>query len=289
MVQLSSRRPVTTCRRVGQLDLQSATAVEQQRCPGLHAAPPESDERGFLQHTVVNQRVGFRHGRTFGAWGRWERKQVDLRTARHRRPRCGLTHLRSETHLKSEAVRHAPISPVRAEHATLIRRRRNPRWPAPPPLLPPRCGTCPLLPRTTTTQGRFTPTRTRSRRPARTARSSPGPRPVSPALPTDELSRRRAVARAEDGPRSDGPGLVDSAPKASSGHQMMTEEMNVIHAQRWWRLRDSLRAASIPPSLDGARRRPPVPPLCAGDLAAVAERLLESGPTADRLAGGRRC
>jgi hypothetical protein len=70
---------------------------------------------------------------------------------------------------------------------------------------------------------------------------------------------------------------------------MMTEEINVIHAQRWWRLRDSLRAASIPPSLDGARRRPPVPPLCAGDLAAVAERLLESGPTADRLAGGRRC
>jgi hypothetical protein len=112
---------------------------------------------------------------------------------------------------------------------------------------------------------------------------------MSPALPTDELSRRRAVARAEDGPRSDGPGLVDSASKASSGHQMMTEEMNVIHAQRWWRLRDSLGAASIPPSLDGARRRPPVPPLCAGDLAAVAERLLESGPTADRLAGGRRC
>ena len=30
-----------------------------------------------------------------------------------------------------------PYSPVRAEHATLIRRRRNPRWPAPPPLLPP--------------------------------------------------------------------------------------------------------------------------------------------------------
>jgi hypothetical protein len=70
---------------------------------------------------------------------------------------------------------------------------------------------------------------------------------------------------------------------------MMTEEINVIHAQRWWRLRDSLRAASIPPSLDGARRRPPVPSLCAGDLAAIAERLLESGPTADRLAGGRPC
>jgi len=69
----------------------------------------------------------------------------------------------------------------------------------------------------------------------------------------------------------------------------MTEETNVIDDQRRWPLRDSRRAASIPPSLDGARRRPPVPPLCAGDLAAVAERLLESGPTADRLAGGRPC
>ena len=56
---------------------------------------------------------------------------------------------------------------------------------------------------------------------------------MSPAPPTDELSRRRAVARAEDGPRSDGPGLVDSAPKASSGHQMMTEEMNVIQFEDW--------------------------------------------------------
>ena len=128
---------------------------------GLSGAPPRpSIERrcgrmggaGLLQVLLIGQG-----------------EQVDLRTACHRRPRGGLTQL------KSEAVRHAPISPVRAEHATLIRRRRNPRWPAPPPLLPPRCGTCPLLPRTTTPQSRFTPTPDEvARRPARTARSSRG-------------------------------------------------------------------------------------------------------------------
>jgi hypothetical protein len=59
---------------------------------------------------------------------------------------------------------------------------------------------------------------------------------------------------------------------------MMTEEMNVIHAQRWWRLRDSLRAASIPPSLDGARRRPPVPPLCR-----ISPRLPSGCSNPDRL------
>ena len=85
---------------------------------GLSAAPP--------RQSIERRCAGIGIGGLLQVLLRGQRKQVDLRTARHRRPRCGLTHLKSKTHLKSEAVRHAPISPVRAEHATLIRRRHNP-------------------------------------------------------------------------------------------------------------------------------------------------------------------
>ena len=85
---------------------------------GLGAAPP--------RQSIERRCAGIGVGGLLQVLLRGQRKQVDLRTARHRRPRCGLTHLKSKTHLKSEAVRHAPISPVRAEHATLIRRRHNP-------------------------------------------------------------------------------------------------------------------------------------------------------------------
>jgi hypothetical protein len=70
----------------------------------------------------------------------------------------------------------------------------------------------------------------------------------------------------------------------------MTEETNVIDALRWWRRLRRLAESRLDPAI--VRRGAAAaarPARCAGDLAAIAERLLESGPTADRLAGGRRC
>ena len=79
-----------------------------------------------------------------------QRMQIDLRTARHG-PRCASPAAKFETHLKSEAVRHAPISPVRAEHASpLIGGDANPDDRRRRPFCRPDRGTCPLLPRTTT-------------------------------------------------------------------------------------------------------------------------------------------
>jgi hypothetical protein len=61
---------------------------------GLRAAPPRQS---------IKRRCGsIDVGGLLQALLRGQRTQVDLRTARHRRPRCGLTHL------KSEAVRNAP-------------------------------------------------------------------------------------------------------------------------------------------------------------------------------------
>jgi len=69
----------------------------------------------------------------------------------------------------------------------------------------------------------------------------------------------------------------------------MTEETNVIDALRWWRRLRRLAESRLDPAIVRRSAAAAVPLAVRGDLAAVAERLLESGPTADRLAGGRRC
>ena len=104
-------------------------------------------------------------------------------------------------------------------------------------------------------------------------------------LPTDELSRRRAVARAEDGSRSDGPGPADSTPKAFERHQTMTEETNVLHALRWWRRLRPLAESRLDHAV--ARRSASAavrPARGTGDLANVAERLLAEWYTAGTAA-----
>ena len=83
------------------------------------------------------------------------------------------------------------------------------------------------------------------------------------------------------------PGATDRAGGLSAeglerAHQTMTEETNVIHALRWWRRLRRLAESRLDPAI--ARRSAAAaarPARCAGDLAAVAERL------ARRMARGR--
>ena len=83
---------------------------------GLSAAPP--------RQSIERRCGGIGVGGLLQALLRGQRKQVDLRTARHRRPRCGLTHLKSETPNRGCTTRaHLPCS----------RRARNPDPAAPQP------------------------------------------------------------------------------------------------------------------------------------------------------------
>ena len=81
-----------------------------------------------------------------------------------------------------------------------------------------------------------------------------------------------------------GPGRRDSAPKASSGHQTMTEETNVIHAIAAVAAAARLAESRLDPAIARRSAAAARPARCAGDLAKVAERLLAQRHAGTNLA-----